>query len=49
MQRAKNNMDKLIAQFLQFIQLYTLFKVSPEHAFVVRPMLDEKKAISAFK
>ena len=32
-QGAKNHMAKLVAQFMQLLQLYTLFEVSPGHAF----------------
>ena len=41
-QGAKNHMGKLVAQFLQLIQLYTLFKVSPGHAFVARPISQKR-------
>ena len=35
---AKKHMGKLVAQFLQLLQLYTLFEVSPGHAFVAGPI-----------
>ena len=35
---AKKHMGKLVPQFLQLLQLYTLSKVSPGHAFVARPI-----------
>ena len=35
---AKNHTGKLVVQFLQLLQLYTLFEVSPGHAFVAGPI-----------
>ena len=37
-QGAKNHMGKLVAQFLQLLQLYTLIEVSPGHDFVAGPI-----------
>ena len=33
-----DHIGKLVAQFMQLIQLYTLFKVSRGHAFIARPI-----------